>query len=266
MKTFREKVRHIIFEADTPAAKLFDVVLLWLIVISVLVVMLDSVPSIAREHHVSLLIIEWVLTIIFSIEYILRLWSTRQPVKYIFSFYGIIDLLSVLPTYISLILAGTHYLLVIRSLRLLRVFRILKLVSFVKEAKMLGYAIRESRYKLTVFLGTIVSLDVIIGTTMYLVEGPENGFTSIPLSIYWSIVTMTTVGYGDIAPQTVLGQTLASIVMLLGYTIIAVPTGIVSVSLFKESQEVSNRSCPSCSKDGHDPDAEYCKYCGSAMS
>ena len=196
----------------------------------------------------------------------MRIWATRKPWKYIFSAYGIIDLLAVLPTYISLFIAGSQYLLVIRTLRLLRIFRILKLVSFVKEAQLLIYAIKESRHKLTVFLGFIISIDIIIGTFMYLIEGPENGFTSIPLSIYWAIVTMTTVGYGDIAPQTVLGQTMASIVMLLGYTIIAVPTGIVSVSMFKKSGHVTTRSCPSCSREGHDRDAEFCKFCGSTMT
>lgn len=266
MKTKREVIRHIIFEANTPMARLFDVVLLWMILISVVVVMLDSVSSVVASIGPILRVIEWILTVLFTIEYVLRIWSTTKPVKYIFSVYGIIDLLAVIPTYLSLILVGSHYLLVIRTLRLLRVFRILKLVSFVKEAGILITALKESRQKLTVFLGTIVSLDVIIGTMMYLIEGPENGFTSIPISIYWTIVTMTTVGYGDIHPNTVLGQTLASVVMLLGYTIIAVPTGIVSVSMFKGSDKFSNRACAQCSREGHDRDAKHCKHCGAPMS
>ena len=267
MSKIRERIRHIIFEADTPPAKLFDVVLIWAILISVLVVMLDSVPSLSEGFHEFLYILEWILTVLFTIEYTLRIWATRKPWSYIFSVYGIIDLLAILPTYISLILAGTHYLMVIRIMRLLRIFRILKLLNYVKEARMLVLALHESRYKLTVFLGFIISLDIIIGTMMYLIEGPEHGFTSIPISIYWTIVTMTTVGYGDIAPHTVLGQSLASVVMLLGYTIIAVPTGIVAVSMYEgKKDEVTNIACPSCSKEGHDPDADFCKYCGQSMT
>ncbi len=266
MRSTRDKLRHIIFEANTPASRLFDLILLWAILISVVVVMMDSVEGIPASFKKLLFILEWILTILFSIEYILRIWATRKPYRYIFSVYGIIDLLAVLPTYISLFIAGSQYLLVIRTLRLLRVFRILKLVSFVKEAQLLIYALRESRHKLTVFLSFVLSIDVIVGTIMYMVEGPEYGFTSIPKSIYWAIVTMTTVGFGDIAPQTVLGQSLASVLMLLGYTIIAVPTGIVSVSMFKEGFHITNRSCPNCTKEGHDRDAEFCKYCGSAMS
>jgi voltage-gated potassium channel len=265
-KTRKEIIRHIIFEANTPPSKLFDVLLLWAIVLSVLVVILDSVPVVNPLYHQVLYVLEWIFTILFSIEYALRIWTTRVPIKYIFSVYGIIDLLSVLPTYLSLLLAGTQYLMVIRMLRLLRIFRILKLVSFVKEAQMLVSAIKESRYKLTVFMGFIVSLVVIIGTMMYLIEGPEYGFDSIPHSIYWTIVTMTTVGFGDITPQTVLGRTLASIVMLLGYTIIAVPTGIVSASLFKDDDDVTNDACPQCNREGHDSDARHCKYCGASMS
>ena len=207
MKLDKEKIRHIIFEADTPPAKRFDLVLLWAIVLSVIVVMLDSVPNIYAKHHDSLYIIEWVLTILFTIEYILRIWTTKTKLKYIFSFYGIIDFLSIVPTYLALLLAGSHYFMVIRMLRLLRIFRILKLVSFVKEAQFLVKALQDSRYKLTVFFGFILSLVTILGTLMYIIEGPEHGFKSIPLSIYWAIVTMTTVGYGDIAPQTVMGQT-----------------------------------------------------------
>ena len=251
MDLSREKIRHIIFEASTRPAKIFDLALLWAILLSVVVVMLDSVPSILAKYGTFLHAVEWVFTVLFSIEYILRIWTTHKPFKYITSFYGIIDLLSVVPTYLSLIFVGSQYLLVIRTLRLLRVFRILKLVAFVKEAGMLIEAFKVSRYKLTIFLGAVVALNVIIGTLMYMIEGPEHGFNNIPHSIYWSIVTMTTVGYGDIAPETFFGQTLASFVMLIGYTIIAVPTGIVSVALWKDKQlEVTTRTCPDCSKEG----------------
>ena len=266
--SIREKLRIIIFEADTLAGKRFDVVLLWAIMLSVIVVMLDSVQSMVVRHADLLTTLEWIFTIAFTVEYLLRIWTTDKPLRYILSFYGLIDLVSIIPTYVGLILAGGHYLVVIRTLRLLRIFRILKLVSFVKEARMLVDAINNSRYKLTVFMGTVLSITVIVGTLMYMIEGPENGFKSIPLSIYWTIVTMTTVGYGDIAPQTVMGKTLASIVMLLGYTIIAVPTGIVSAQLVShtDEKEATTRSCPHCSQEGHAADAKYCKYCGGAMN
>ena len=265
MNLSREEIRHIIFESNTPISNRFDVILLWAILISVLVVMLDSVPGNSEQLHTILYVAEWVLTILFSIEYGLRIWTTDKPLKYITSFYGIIDLLSVIPTYLSLIFAGTHYLLVIRTLRLLRVFRILRLMSFVKEASMLVDAINNSKQKLTVFMGAVLSIDVIVGTLMYLIEGPENGFTSIPLSIYWAIVTMTTVGYGDIAPHTVAGQILASIVMLLGYTIIAIPTGIVSATMVRGKSELDNNACPGCSKEGHEINSEFCKFCGAHL-
>ena len=265
MSLSREDIRHIIFEANTPRSRRFDLVLLWAILISVLVVMLDSVPGNSNTLLTILHVLEWVLTVLFTIEYALRIWSTRDPIKYITSFYGIIDLLSVLPTYLSLIFVGSQYLIVIRILRLLRVFRILRLISFVKEARMLIFALKDSRQKLTIFMVSVFVLDIIIGTLMYLIEGPENGFASIPLSIYWAIVTMTTVGYGDISPHTVLGQMLASVVMLLGYTIIAVPTGIVSASIAKDNVELANTACPNCSKEGHEKDAKHCKFCGHPM-
>ncbi|MEQ8323601.1 MAG: ion transporter [Vicingaceae bacterium] len=267
MSQTRKYIRHIIFDADTPASKRFDVVLLWAILLSVLVVMLDSVQHIVDNYGGLLRLFEWIFTVVFTVEYILRIWTTEKPLKYITSFYGLVDLVSVLPTYISLVLVGSQYLVVIRTLRLLRVFRILKLVSFLKEAGLLLGALKESRYKLTVFMGTVLALDIIIGTLMYMIEGPEHGFNSIPHSIYWAIVTMTTVGYGDIAPQTVLGQTLASIVMLLGYTIIAVPTGIVSATLVGQGEEqgLIAKTCPKCSQEGHAEDAKFCKHCGSAM-
>ena len=213
MNELKEKIRHIIFEANDAPSKLFDILLLWAIILGVLVAMLDSVDFIYVEYHKLLYITEWILTVAYTVEYVLRIWTTRHKLKYIFSIYGIIDLVALIPTYLSLILAGSQYLMVIRTLRLLRIFRILRLVSFVKEAKLLVWAIQESRHKLIVFLGFIITLDIVIGTIMYMIEGPENGFTSIPLSIYWAIVTMTTVGYGDISPHTVMGQFLSSIVI-----------------------------------------------------
>lgn len=221
----------IIFRSDTPAGKAFDVILLIAILLSILAVMLESVRSIAQEYGTFIRNFEWVITILFTLEYVLRIYCARSRRGYILSFYGLVDLISIVPTYLSLIVVGTQYILVVRGLRLLRVFRVLKLYHFLGEAQILGRALRQSAAKITVFLGTVVTLIFIVGSLMYLIEGPEHGFTSIPVSIYWAIVTLTTVGYGDIAPQTVLGQMLASIVMIMGYGIIAVPTGIVSVEL-----------------------------------
>ena len=237
----REKLHTIIFEADTRAGKLFDIILLWAILISIVVVMLESVVSISEAYNTEIKFIEWSFTVLFSIEYIARIIAVKKPLKYIFSFYGIIDLLSILPTFIGLFVSGTHSLSVIRSIRLL------------------------SKDKITVFLFAIISLAIILGTLMYIIETPESGFTSIPRSIYWAIVTLTTVGYGDISPVTVLGQTIASIVMIMGYSILAVPTGIVGVELAKLESRISSQSCPDCSKEGHDLDAEYCKYCGGKL-
>lgn len=260
-------MHQIIFEADTPAGKLFDVILLWAILFSVVAVMLETVDSISSKHRDALVILEWVFTILFSIEYILRLLSVGRPIKYVLSFMGIVDLLSILPTYISLFVAGPQYLLVIRTIRLLRIFRILKLTRYISEAKILKRALKESAVKIIVFIGGVVVLVLILGTVMYIVEGPENGFTSIPTSMYWTIVTITTVGYGDIAPQTTLGQSIASVVMLIGYGIIAVPTGIVTAEMAKNKtpNEESRQSCPECSKEGHDIDAKHCKFCGSEI-
>lgn len=259
----KKKLYIIIFEADTPSGKAFDVILLWAILISIIAVMLESVPSLQAEYHSLFVITEWVLTIAFSIEYIIRIIAVEKSRKYVFSFYGIIDLLALLPTYLSLIFAGTHYLLIIRALRLLRVFRILKLGRFVGESEHLGRALKASRHKIVVFIGAVITIVMIMGTMMYMVEGGENGFTSIPRSVYWAIVTLTTVGYGDIAPQTVLGQTLASALMILGYAIIAVPTGIVTAELTKTSRDI--KKCPECNENGHEHDAVHCKYCGKAL-
>ena len=265
-KPWKARLHEIIFEADTPTGKLFDVILLWAIVISVIVVMLESVDSIQQEYSRLLWAVEWGFTILFSIEYILRVFSVGKPLKYMLSFFGIIDLLSILPTFIGIFVAGTHILLVIRTIRLLRVFRVLKLVRYLKEARYLSGALKASRPKIVVFLFVISSMVVILGTVMYLIEGSANGFTSIPRSIYWAIVTLTTVGYGDIAPQTVLGQLIASIVMILGYAVIAVPTGIVTAEMtaFRKEEKDFNttRACAECSQEGHDTDAKHCKFCG----
>lgn len=231
--TTKERLYHIIFESDTPPGKAFDVALLIAILLSVLTVMLESVSRFSSEYGQTIRTLEWVFTVMFTIEYVLRIYCARRRMGYILSFYGIVDLISIIPTYLSLIVVGTQYVLMIRILRLLRVFRVLKLYHFLGEAEVLGKALRQSAAKITVFIGTVVTLIFIVGSLMYLIEGPENGFTSIPVSIYWAIVTLTTVGYGDIAPQTIAGQTLASVVMILGYGIIAVPTGIVSVEISK---------------------------------
>jgi len=260
---WRVKLHEIIFEADTFLGKLFDIVLILSIILSIIAVMLDSIASIRAGYGNILLIVEWSFTILFTIEYILRILAINIPRRYIFSFYGIVDLLAILPTYLSLFLPGTQFLLVIRVLRVLRIFRVLKFVQYLSEAKMLRQALSASRRKITVFLFTVLSVVVIVGSMMYLIEGPENGFTSIPKSIYWSIVTLTTVGYGDISPNTPLGQMLASVLMILGYGIIAVPTGIVTVEFSKlKETEVSTQSCPNCGSEGHDKDAAYCKFCG----
>ncbi|PLX04247.1 MAG: ion transporter [Marinilabiliales bacterium] len=267
-KTLKQNIYEIIFEADTPVGKVFDITLLIAIILSVIIVMLDSVHDLAAKYGGVFSIIEWVLTILFTIEYILRIYSVKKSSKYIFSFYGIIDLLSILPTYIGLFLVGGHYLMIIRILRLLRVFRVLKLARYVTAARSLGSALNNSRAKIIVFLEVVISVVIIIGSIMYLIEGPENGFTSIPVAIYWSIVTITTVGYGDIAPQTVLGQSLASVLMIIGYAIIAVPTGIISSEMIMGSQKKGKTAqvCQNCMFEDHDEDAKYCKKCGEKLS
>ncbi len=259
--SLRQRLHEIIFEADTPAGKLFDVVLILSIILSVIVVMLDSVAALQQDYGQLFYLAEWFFTLLFTVEYLLRLSCIGRPLKYAGSFFGVVDLLSIIPTYLSLFLPGGKYLLVIRILRLLRVFRVLKLVPYVGEANYLLRALRASRRKIAVFLFSVFLLMVIFGAVMYIVEGPEHGFTSIPRSIYWSIVTMTTVGYGDISPQTSLGQTIASLVMILGYGIIAIPTGIVTAEM-TFSKQVTTQSCPDCSGEGHAPDAKHCKFCG----
>jgi len=265
---WRERVRVIIFEADTPAGKAFDVALLVAILASVLAVMLDSVAPIRAVYGRGLDVAEWLFTILFTLEYVLRLLCVPIPWHYARSFFGVVDLIAILPTYLSLLLPGAEHLLVIRGLRLFRIFRVFKLGRFLGEASLLRKALADSRHKVTIFLGTIGILVTILGTAMYLIEGEENGFTSIPISIYWAVVTMTTVGYGDLAPQTVVGKALATMVMILGYSIIAVPTGIVTAEIVESavaSRKVSTRCCAQCMAEGHDVDARFCKACGAQL-
>ena len=266
MSKTREKLYEIIFEADTPYGKLFDVALLIIILISVALVMLESVPSIRNNYQSSLRIMEWIITGIFTVEYILRIAIIRRPLRYIFSFYGIIDFLSVIPTYIGLFIVGSHHLVVIRILRMLRIFRILKLTRYTQAGRSLARAIWASREKISVFIFFVIVLVVVVGTIMYIIEGEEHGFTSIPSGIYWAIVTLTTVGYGDISPETPMGQFMASIVMIMGYAIIAVPTGIVTAEIINPSREGNTQVCPNCLHDNHDDDANYCKKCGAKIN
>ena len=260
------KLHEIIFEADTKAGKLFDIILLISILLSVFVVILDSESSINASYGNILFYCEWIFTVLFSIEYVFRLYSVSRPIMYARSFYGIVDLVSILPTYLSLILPGGEIFITIRLLRMLRVFRILKFVQYIGAANHLVDALKASRKRIAVFVLTVIIIVVIVGSLMYAIEGEENGFTNIPKSIYWAIVTLTTVGYGDIAPQTSLGQMLASIIMILGYGIIAVPTGIVTSEMARiKIKSTSTQSCPSCSAEGHDSDAKHCKTCGEQL-
>ncbi|HYH47748.1 MAG TPA: ion transporter [Thermoanaerobaculia bacterium] len=263
---WRQHLHQVVFEADTPAGRAFDLGLLVCILASVLAVLLESVASIRQAYGAALRAAEWIFTALFTVEYVLRLIAVRRPSRYALSFFGLVDLAALLPTYLSLLFPGAQVLLVVRALRLLRVFRILKLAHFLHEAQALNLALRASRRKITVFLGTVVILVLIIGSLMYLVEGEEHGFTSIPQSVYWAVVTLTTVGYGDLAPETTLGKILASVVMILGYGIIAVPTGIVTVELSRNrGTMVSGQACPHCGAEGHDHDARFCKYCGARL-
>jgi voltage-gated potassium channel len=266
MQPWREQLHEVIFEAETPAGKAFDLALLVCIVASVVTVLLESVASIRARYGVVLRALEWGFTILFTVEYVLRLACVRRPHRYALSFFGLVDLLAIVPTYLSFFFVGAQSLIVIRALRLLRIFRVLKLGHFVGEARMLRAALRASLRKITVFLGTVVTIVLIVGALMYLVEGEPSGFTSIPQGMYWAIVTLTTVGYGDIAPQTVLGKLLASVVMILGYGIIAVPTGIVTVELAHARRApISTEACPDCGAGGHDSDAVFCKFCGGRL-
>jgi len=289
----REDAYRIIFGTETPTGRAFDIILLVLIVVSIILVMLESVEDLNRKYHHIFVVIEWFLTIIFTIEYCVRLYVVRRPLKYMTSFFGVVDFLAILPSYLSLILVGAHYFLVVRALRLLRIFRVFKLGRYLGESQILIRALQASRVKITVFLMAVLNSVVVIGAIMYLVEGNANsGFDSIPRSVYWAIVTITTVGYGDIAPATTLGQFLAAVLMILGYAILAVPTGIVSAELVQVKDDVTeeikeeiheithtlehmteiNHShiktdvmCSNCEHSGHDVDAEYCKYCGEIL-
>lgn len=263
----RSKTYHIIFETASVWGRTFDVCLILAILASVAVVMLDSVASFRAEHGPVLRVIEWLFTVLFTLEYALRLWSVKSTRSYAFSFFGIIDLIAVLPTYLSLLLPGGQFLAAIRILRVMRVFRVLKLAQYVGEARVLGSALRASRYKISVFLVAVVTIVIVVGSVMYLVEGAAAGFTSIPIGVYWAVVTLTTVGYGDIAPITPLGQTLASFVMILGYGIIAVPTGIVTSELTSQARAAMGpyRSCPECGHREPDAQASFCKRCGTGL-
>lgn len=272
MHTTRALLNQIIFGTDTRAGRLFDLCLIACILLSVIVALLDSIGPVSQRFHRELYALEWLFTVLFSVEYLLRLYSSAVPQRYARSFFGVVDLLSILPAYLSLLFPGASYLLVLRLCRMLRIFRILRLVRFTEDANLLLRALVGARRKIVVFLVSVLILNVIFGSLMYVVEGPENGFTSIPVSIYWSIVTLTTVGYGDISPHTDLGRFIASLSMITGYAIIAVPTGIVSSELVSEHQrsqraverDYSTR-CGACGRRGHDRDADYCKQCGTRL-
>ena len=262
----RARLHEVIFEADTKAGRLFDLVLIWSILLSVAAVMLDSVAAVRARHGGPLTAVEWFFTVLFTLEYLLRLWCIGKPLRYATSFFGMVDLLAIVPTYLSLVLPGSRYLLVIRILRVLRIFRVLKLVQYLEEAQTMLRALRAGGRKIVVFFATVIALVVVFGSVMYVVEGESHGFTSIPRSIYWAIVTMTTVGYGDISPRTAVGQTIAAVIMLLGFTIIAVPTGIVAAELNRaRDRRVSTQVCRECAAEGHDADARHCKRCGAAL-
>ncbi|KAA0256919.1 zinc-ribbon domain-containing protein [Deferribacter autotrophicus] len=260
----REKLHRIIFGTDTFAGKLFDVILIIFILMSVLVVMLDSILQVHSKFAGIFKLLEWFFTIVFTVEYILRLYVVKRPLKYATSFFGVVDLLSVLPTYLTIIFATSHYFIVIRILRLLRIFRILKLIQYLNQADALLQALKASRAKILIFLFAVFNLVIILGSIMYVVEGEANGFTSIPKSIYWAIVTLTTVGYGDISPKTPVGQFIASLAMIIGYAIVAVPTGIFAVEMSKarRADKMVFFACPSCGYDISDIDANYCQNCG----
>ena len=266
-KDWRFRLHEIIYESNTPAGKAFDVALLFAIFTSIIVIMLDSVESLHKKYGETFIIVEWIFTALFTVEYTLRLISIRTPVRYVFSFLGVIDLIALIPSYLSIFFIGAQSLVVFRALRLLRVFRIFKLGQFLTEINFLKLALKGSIRKISIFLLTVLTLTVILGSIMYLVEQRENGFSNIPESIYWAIVTITTVGYGDISPITPMGKFVASVVMLIGYAIIAVPTGILTHDLAMAARQKKElpESCPNCSKEGHDSDALFCKFCGSTL-
>jgi len=265
--TLRGKTYDVIFGHEPGWGRYFDAILIALIIGSVGAVMLDSVSSLSSRYGTALLAVEWGVTVLFTLEYVVRLWCVKAPRAYALSFFGIIDLLSILPTFLSVLIPGGQYLAVIRVLRVVRVFRVFKLVRFLGEASLLSTALRNARYKIAVFLVTVLCIVIVVGSVMYLIEGPQSGFTSIPKGVYWAIVTLTTVGYGDIAPTTPVGQALAAFVMILGYGIIAVPTGIVTaeIAALPSGEALSTRSCGSCEHVEVDPDAKYCRFCGAPI-
>jgi voltage-gated potassium channel len=265
--TWRSRLHEVIFESNTSAGKAFDICLLISILASIIVVMLDSVASLRLRYGGVFFVLEWGFTILFTIEYFLRLISVKRPLLYVVSFLGLVDLLAIIPMYLSIFLAGAQSLLVLRALRLLRIFRIFKLTHFLSEMNFLGAALRSSAKKISIFMLVVIAIVVILGSIMYLVESVENGFTNIPESIYWAIVTITTVGYGDIAPVTPTGKFIASLIMLIGYGIIAVPTGILTteIALMSRSKKKGTEACPGCGKEGHDDNAVFCKYCGEKL-
>lgn len=264
---WKKNLYRVIFESNTPAGKSFDIALIITIILSIIVVMLDSVSYYNTLYGNIFYILEWIFTILFTTEYILRIVSVKNPIKYITSFYGIIDLLSIIPTFISILIPGTQYLMFIRTLRLLRLFRVLKMVKYIEGSSVILRALRVSAPKIIVFLFTIFSLTVIAGAVMYIIEGPENGFTNIPESMYWAIVTITTVGYGDISPQTSIGKMIASFMMIFAYGILAVPTGIVTYEIAQTSskEKLNTETCKNCTHENHDPDADFCKKCGEKL-
>jgi voltage-gated potassium channel len=263
----RKKFHEIIYEADTFAGRLFDLILIFLILISIAAVMLESVVSIQAQYGTELEIVEWVITIFFTLEYFGRIIAVKKPLKYIFSLQGILDLLATLPAYIDLFFPGLHFLVSIRAVRLLRIFRILKMGQFIGASDQLVAALKKSRMKIIVFLFGVVVLCIILGTVMYIIEGAESGFTSIPVAVYWTIVTLTTVGFGDITPQTPFGQFVSMVIMILGYGIIAVPTGLVTAEFMSKKGIPDNNTqvCPNCSADHHRDDADFCYHCGHTL-
>lgn len=266
MPSLREKWRHIIFGTDTRAGVVFDQLLIVAILVSVVAVMLDSIGPIHERYRSELYAVEWFFTLLFTVEYLIRLWISERPLRYARSFYGVVDLLSILPTYLSLILPGAQYMLTIRVLRVLRIFRVLKLLQFMTEARELATALGRSRRKIGIFMFTVFVLMILFGSLMYVIEGPENGFSSIPKSIYWAVVTITTVGYGDIIPFTAVGKTIAVLAMITGYAIIAVPTGIVSAEMSAAAtRRRFGRECPDCHLHEHETDARFCKRCGTEL-
>lgn len=266
----KERLHEIIFEADTPEGKRFDIILLIMILLSVVAVMLESVPSLGAGFRKTFYVLEWIFTIFFTVEYVLRLYSVYKPIKYATSFFGIIDLASILPTYLSIFFPGSQSLIVIRALRLMRVFRIFKMINFLNHGKVISDALKNSRPKILIFMSFVIVIVCIFGSLMYFIEGGTNEqFDSIPRAMYWAIVTMTTVGYGDISPTTNFGQFIAAVIMLLGYAVIAVPTGIVTSELTKSDADEAKKNlqtCRFCAKEGHDNDAVHCKFCGEILN